>query len=88
MGNIRKYSIKQYWDEGIQKIWSLECFQDIANYISSTYDFSRPDLPIPLVYYDSFMDFDLIDDKLFQLKRAELNKLYWKKISLMEERID
>lgn len=80
IGNIRKHSIQQYWDEGIQKIWSIKCFQDIANYISSTYDFSRQDIPVPLVYHESFVDFDLIDDKLFHLTNQQINNLYWERI--------
>lgn len=85
IGNIRKHNIQQYWDEGIQKIWSIECFQHIASYISSTYDFSRPDIPVPLVYHESFVEFDLIDDKLFHLTQTELNNLYWKRIVSNEE---
>jgi MoaA/NifB/PqqE/SkfB family radical SAM enzyme len=80
IGNVRKHSISEYWKFGLGRIWTLNLFQDIANFMFSSYDFYRPDLPIPLVFYDSSISLDLIDDRLLELGQEDFNRLYWSRL--------
>lgn len=81
VGNIKKHSLQEYWDHGLAEIWSLSIMREIAGNIYSSADFYREDLPLPTVFHDDFVEFDIIDDNLLALKKSDLYKLYWQKVS-------
>ncbi|MBT9132640.1 MAG: putative mycofactocin radical SAM maturase MftC [Syntrophomonadaceae bacterium] len=76
IGNIRRHSLGEYWEAGLGRVWSLSFIKKIAGYMVSGADFYRPDLPIPLVFYDTPVHLDLIDDRLFEINSEELHQLY------------
>lgn len=76
IGNIRRHSLGEYWEAGLYRAWSLSLIKKIASYMVSGADFYRPDLPIPVVFYDTPVHLDLIDDQLFELSSEELYRLY------------
>ena len=81
VGNIRHHGLRQYWDAGLWKLWGRKLFKDIAHFYMCDGDFSRVDIPVPQVFYDTPVKFDLIDDHLLDLSDKELFKLYWQRVN-------
>lgn len=77
IGNIKKHTIQEYWDAGLWRIWENKCIQQLAGFYDSMSALSRQDVPAPVVYYDSNICFDLIDDRLLEISDNEMQALYW-----------
>jgi MoaA/NifB/PqqE/SkfB family radical SAM enzyme len=73
LGNLRKYSLSEYWEAGLYRVGKLPVLQDLAERIRSVEDLSRID-PIPFHEYGDYVRLDLIDDrdKLPDLKMENL----------------
>lgn len=66
VGNLRKHSYKEYWDSGLYKSWNIPLVQEIANYYSSVTTLGSSMKGIPKIFFDTNINFDLIDDKVFE----------------------
>ena len=80
IGNIRKHTLKEYWNAHIWGVWQVPLFKALSSFYKSTADFYREDVPFPSVYSGKSIVFDLIDDRLFSLSTEEVNRLYWKRV--------
>lgn len=80
VGNIRRHSLRQYWNAGLWKLWGRKLFREIARFYVCENDFSRVDVPVPPVFYSAPVRFDLIDDRLLFISDAELHRLYWSRV--------
>lgn len=88
VGNIRRHGLRQYWDAGLWKLWGRKLFKDIARFYRCDGDFSRVDIPVPQVFYDVPVKFDLIDDRLLDISDNDLHKLYWNRVKGASHQID
>ena len=68
LGNIRKHTLKEYWDAGLSRAWSLSIVKTLAHRIRSVSDFGKIDQNVPTVFYDEFISIDLIDENLFEVR--------------------
>ena len=84
IGNIRKHTLKEYWEARIWGIWQIPLFRDLASLYVSTSDLSRTDVPFPRVHSGESVCFDLIDDGLLDLSVEEMSRLYWSRVSSCE----
>ena len=66
VGNIRRHSIQKYWDAGLVKVWELPIVKRFAEKIVSVPDFGKREEDSPAVWFDKNIEFDLIDDNLFE----------------------
>ncbi|UCE17948.1 MAG: radical SAM protein [Gemmatimonadota bacterium] len=66
LGNIRKHSLKSYWDAGLGRAWSLSIVRKLARRIRSVPDFGKIDPDTPTVFYDDCLFIDLIDENPFE----------------------
>ena len=67
VGNIRNHSFKDYWENGLSKIWEFKVLRDIAGKINCVKDmgnFSNDNENIPQVWFEENLELDLIDDDL------------------------
>ena len=60
IGNVRNYSLKDYWDNGFNKIWSYPIVRDIAKKCCYVDDFSTLKIK---TWTNDRLKFDLIDSK-------------------------
>lgn len=63
IGNVRKHSLREYYDAGMISVWEQPYVQDIAKYYWSVNDLEAAELPIPRVHYQENIIWDLIDGK-------------------------
>lgn len=80
VGNIKHHELSQYWAAGLWKVWGRTLFKEIASFYTCDRDFSREDVPLPQVFFESSIKFDLIDDHLLDISDKELYKLYWQRV--------
>lgn len=64
-GNIKKYSILKYWEDGLKCIWNSKLFSKYALMVNTTedLDFSLNDNTIPELNLNETLIYDIIDDK-------------------------
>lgn len=67
IGNIRKHTFLQYWENGLGEIWSKEVLKKLADNILSINDLNRTFDNIPKLYNDNDLYIDLIDNDLNDL---------------------
>lgn len=65
LGNIKKYSLKNYWDNGLEEIWSSQLLKDICKLYRSfdDMDISSVDNIFPSIHNEKGILIDIIDDK-------------------------
>lgn len=61
VGNIRKHTLKEYWDNGLGKVWELELIKNIANEVISSTNFGNRSGEIPKVWIEEDIKIDLIE---------------------------
>ncbi len=66
VGNIRRHSIRKYWDVGLVRIWELSIVQKTAERIWSVSDFGKREKDMPTVWFDKNIEVDIINDRLFE----------------------
>ncbi|WP_286910425.1 radical SAM/SPASM domain-containing protein [Clostridium sp. UBA1652] len=68
IGNIRKYSLLDYWDNGLDKIWSVPFVKELCKKINSADDMELNNLYsyMPKNFIDNQLYIDLIDTKDFK----------------------
>lgn len=66
VGNIKKHSIREYWDKGWPEIWKLEFIREVAGHIKSVPDFNNEHEGMPNVWFEKNFMIDLIDNDLFK----------------------
>lgn len=59
VGNVRKHTIKEYWEQGLKHIWSNPKAKHFCRQVLTTYDFAFLDLH---TWNEDRYRFDLIDD--------------------------
>lgn len=64
VGNIKRHSIQEYWNRGLNKVWSKNIAQCLANKILSIEDMSYIENDLPVVFKDNDIFIDLIENDL------------------------
>lgn len=64
IGNVRKHKLSEYWDAGLGRAWELDIVSNLAGRINCVADYNKSDADVPVVWEDSDIEADLIDDKL------------------------
>ena len=72
LGNIRNHTLKEYWDAGLSRAWSLPVVKHLAGRIRSVTDFGKIDPDTPTVFYDNCITMDLIDDCPFEKRERSV----------------
>ena len=67
LGNIRKHTLREYWDAGLCRAWSLSIVKKLARRIRSVPDFGKIDPEFPTVFYDDVISIDLVDEEPFEI---------------------
>lgn len=70
VGNLRKHTLKEYWDAGLYKVWTYNLSRIIAGQIKSIHDMQTTQQKIHLFKEDD-LRVDLIDDDLNDLSILE-----------------
>lgn len=66
VGNLKNHSLKEYWNNGLGKVWNIPLVKEIASEYASISSLGKPTTNIPKVFYEKNIEFDLIDDKVFE----------------------
>lgn len=66
VGNIKKYTLKDYWDAGLNKIWDYKICKEIAKLLNSVDDMAKLQDKLEL-FKDDDIYVDLIDQDLDDL---------------------
>lgn len=66
VGNIKRYSLKDYWDSGLNKLWDYEVCKEVAKLLSSVDDMGHLQDKLEL-FKDDDIYIDLIDQDLDDL---------------------
>jgi len=61
VGNIRKHSLKEYWQAGLAWVWEHEIIKTYAGEINSVAEFNKS-----RVWFEKNIELDIIDDNLFK----------------------
>lgn len=64
IGNIRKHSLKEYWDKGLNKVWSTKIVQFLVSKMVSISEMDEITNVISDINMDSVLYIDLIDNDL------------------------
>jgi MoaA/NifB/PqqE/SkfB family radical SAM enzyme len=64
VGNVRRHSLKQYWDAGLPRVWEVPIVKQIGQRVDSMPDLGKKHEDLPIVWFDEDLRIDLIDDKL------------------------
>lgn len=64
VGNIKKYSIIKYWENGLVRIWEANRVKEIATNFYSNNDLGKKEKNLPEVWFDDDINLDLIDNNL------------------------
>ena len=83
IGNIRRHSLQEYWDAGLWRIWENKFIRQVAGFYDSMSALSRCDVPVPVVYHEGNVHFDLIDDKVLEITDNQMQSLYWERASAL-----
>lgn len=67
VGNVRRHSIKEYWDAGLARSWEIPKVKEIASKILTVEDFGSKEEGVPTVFYEEDIKLDLIDDMLIKI---------------------
>lgn len=74
-GNIKKYSLEDYWEAGLGRVWAIPAVRELAEGIQSISDFGVRNENKPLVFFDKDIVIDLVEDKPYEnLDEFSLNK--------------
>lgn len=68
-GNVKKHTIKEYWEAGLKNIWESQLIQKFASAIRSEYDLCKI---YPSVYYDDNIKIDLVENS-----KQEIEEIYY-----------
>jgi len=66
VGNIKRHSLKEYWDAGLPRIWELPIVKEFAKQINSVVEFNKSS-----VWFERNIEIDIIDDHLFEEKEVK-----------------
>ena len=64
VGNIRKHSIIDYWNNGLAKVWEFNIPKELAKNVVSISDMNKRSGNLPKVIEEKSLFIDLIDDDL------------------------
>jgi len=67
VGNIKKHTIKEYWDAGLPRIWKLPLVKELAERVRCISDFGKNEGNAPTVWFEEDIRMDIIDDKLYKI---------------------
>ncbi|MDR3602092.1 MAG: radical SAM protein [Desulfosporosinus sp.] len=77
VGNLRRHTLKTYWDLGLGKVWELPIAEELAGMILSIQDMADPHGDRRARFLDSNIFIDLIDDNVMSNpQHFTLNTLY------------
>jgi MoaA/NifB/PqqE/SkfB family radical SAM enzyme len=62
IGNLRRHSLREYWEKGLARIWEWELPKSFARQIKCMGDLGERREGLPAVWFDDSLEFDLIDD--------------------------
>lgn len=63
IGNLQKYSLKEYWAAGIEDVWSYSLIKEYAKNIFSISEMKHSDENFPLCWIEDDVYIDFIQDK-------------------------
>ena len=66
VGNVRRYKLRDYWDNGIGKVWALPIVQELADALMCIEDMEFKNPKVPLIYYEQDLEIDVINEKPFE----------------------
>lgn len=64
VGNIKRHSLQEYWDAGLNTIWDRKIVHALASEIKSIPDMSRIFKKYPYIYTGEEIELDLLSDDL------------------------
>ncbi len=67
VGDLKKYSLKNYWNAGLGKIWSLPIVQQLAEQILCIEDLGSEKKDTPSTYYDDDIFIDIFEENTFNV---------------------
>ncbi|MDP4145194.1 MAG: radical SAM protein [Bacillota bacterium] len=73
IGNIRKYSIYEYWNSGLPGVWNFNIPKEMAKSVLSISDMNKESNNMPKVFEEESLYIDLIDDDLNDMDCIEKN---------------
>jgi MoaA/NifB/PqqE/SkfB family radical SAM enzyme len=62
VGNLRRHSLREYWEKGLARLWEWELPKSFARRIKCMDDLGERREGLPSVWFDESLKFDLIDD--------------------------
>lgn len=79
-GNLRKHTIREYWDAGLSKAWDIQFVKELSQMIYDipTLNLKSNETSIPRVYYESNFYVDLIETPIDIVCRMTLDDLIQK----------
>lgn len=76
VGNLKRHSYIDYWKAGLSKSWNIPIAKEIASMYSSISYLGSSESNIPKIFFDKNIEFDLIDDNVFEnLDKYNLKQL-------------
>lgn len=66
VGDIRKHSIKEYWNHGLGRIWSLEVLHKMSLNYKSVTKMDSQNYNLPTTFLEDDIYLDIIDNKVFE----------------------
>lgn len=63
VGNIKKHTIRDYWDAGLGSIWSNSYLNNISSDILTMEELNLKQLNLPLNFKEDDLDFDIIENR-------------------------
>ncbi|NLD50581.1 MAG: hypothetical protein GX660_25855 [Clostridiaceae bacterium] len=79
VGNLKKHTLKEYWNAGLGRVWSMPIVKELSERVLSIGDMRLDDDNIPTTFFEDNLMIDIIEDKPFaNLNKCTLNNLYRK----------
>lgn len=66
VGNLKKYTLSKYWENGLYKAWKIPIIRQLANEYSSISKLGGSINNSPKMFFDKNIEIDLIDNKIFE----------------------
>jgi Predicted Fe-S oxidoreductases len=77
VGNLKRHTIREYWNAGLGKVWKIPVVRELASYIMTIGDLKYESEDLPTVFFDDNIEIDLVDDGVMNhLEDFTLKKLY------------
>lgn len=77
VGNVKRHSLREYWEAGLGKIWDIPVIRELAEYVVSIEDMRYDSQELPQIFYEDNVEFDLVEDSVMtHVKDFTLKKLY------------